>query len=199
MFSEAIIGQVAPGIVTAMMNYKQKRFERNIIEMLEEFKNRQSNFEHLLANVSERMLFSVRNDSFSILLDYASDEKQVEKIKYIVNGFETILSREITDQDIIISYYETLKSLTLADIKFINKIKWTHVHRGADDLNYNPSKIETENNALDRQILNKLNQLGIVKIFDDVYDYDGKDEMYDLLSIKFTKYGEHFSLFFRME
>jgi len=197
MVSDVMIGQIAPGFVSTLIAYKQKRLERNMDKLLEELLKHQKKIDDLIGKININIMEIITRDIFPLLYDYSAEEKQVEKIKYIVNGFESVVEIQLNDQDLILSYYDTLAELNLADIKFIKKIAQASIPQKVESLVI-PTKIVNVYQAFERQILNKLVQMGIVKIANSIYDVDGRNEMHDLKSIKYTSYGKHFIDFIKI-
>ena len=56
---------------------------------------------------------------FPLISDYVGDEKQQEKIDYIVNGFLNVSAGINHQEDTIIMYYDTLQELSLLDIRVL--------------------------------------------------------------------------------
>ncbi len=116
MAAESLIGQVAPGVTTAVMAYKQKRFEKNIERFCQKIKDRQEEIDDRLVNLEEKHIAKFKNKYFPLVIDYVPDEPQEEKIDYLVNGLASIASCENLQEDFVLTYYDTLKDLRLADI-----------------------------------------------------------------------------------
>lgn len=195
--TDTVIGQVAPGICSAVMSYKQKRFEKNILKVLSELQSRQTYLDSIITTLSQDFNQTLKDHIFPMIFDYSSEVKQEDKIKFIVNGFETVIeARMVTNQEKILVYYDTLSDLSMIDLKLLERIKIEQV--STDILYPKPVKIETEELAIERQSLNKLQRLGIVSLPNLAYDYDQNNEMYYLRDIEFTQFGIRFINFFKI-
>ena len=207
-----LLGQLAEGtiigvgatimspLVGTWLAYKQKRFETNMNTLIKELGREQEEINQRLKLVEDKVSEYIHEVAFPLIIDYSADEKEKEKIKFLVRGFKTIVNNKIIEQDVHISYYDTLKELTLTDIKLIQKINEYREHSKVDDtISSDPIKIENEFLAIKRNSLNKLERVGLVKPTNEIYDYDKRDEIRYLQYVEFTKYGEYFQKFFRME
>lgn len=114
--SETVVGQVLPGVTTAVLAYRQKRTERNMERFFNEIKLREDEFNNRLADLEEKKLFDFKDKYFGLITDYVIDEVQEDKIKYIVNGLVNLASYESIQEDFVLTYYDTLRNLRLADI-----------------------------------------------------------------------------------
>jgi|LGVF01.2.fsa_nt_gb hypothetical protein len=76
---EGVAGAIIPGFTSVVMNVKQKRYERNINRLLAEL---QTKFDRM----------SLRFDEVSeLIIDYISEERDEDKIEYIVNGITNLI------------------------------------------------------------------------------------------------------------
>lgn len=116
LVGDTLIGQIAPGVVSTMLAYKQKRAEKNMEMFMREIKEREQILEERLANLEEKGFCTFREKYMCWAADYALDEIQQEKIAYIVNGLVNIAGHEQIQEDLVLTYYDTLKELRIADI-----------------------------------------------------------------------------------
>lgn len=195
--ADTVFGHVAPGICSAVMSYKQKKFEKNILKVLSELQLRQIYLDSIISTLPQDKNQTLKDEIFPLTFDYSAEVKQEEKITFIVNGFETVIENQMmTNQEKILVYYDTLNDLSMIDLKLLERIKIEQV--STDILYPKPVKIETEELAIERQSLNKLQRLGIVSLPNLVYDYDQNNEMYYLRDIEFTQFGIRFFNFFKI-
>lgn len=106
-----------------MLAYKQKRQERNYEKFIEITNERCQELEDKLEKLSEASRSKFITEYFGIVSDYVLDEKQEEKIKYIVNGFINLASIENSKEDFVLTYYDTLKELRMVDIAVLRTYK----------------------------------------------------------------------------
>lgn len=109
------VSSLVPGLSGAYAGYKRAIFERNISRLAEELKNQFSNLQHHLEAKDEEQKGKI-DELFSYIMDYVVDEKQEEKIKYMVNGFVNITMHETVTDDFVLTYYDVLRELRMVDI-----------------------------------------------------------------------------------
>lgn len=119
MVLDGVIGSVAPGVVSAVLAYKQKRQERNYEQFMLLIKERCNELELKLQNLEEKSRKKFTSDYFGMISDYVLDEVQEEKIKYIVNGFINLASIENAKEDFVLHYYDILNELRVVDIAIL--------------------------------------------------------------------------------
>ena len=124
MVFEGVIGSIAPGVVSAVLAYKQKRQERNYEKFLILLKERCSELEARLEKLEEESRKTFTSDYFGIISDYVLDEVQEEKIDYIVNGFVNLALIQSAKEDFVLSYYDTLRELRMVDIAILRTYKY---------------------------------------------------------------------------
>ena len=109
------VGLISPRIGGVMVAYQQRRWERNwekyislIVEHQEE-----------LNGLEGKQLEKVKDTYFPLISDYVGNEKQSEKIEFIVNGFINLSSGINMQEDTTLMYYDTLSQLSLLDIRVL--------------------------------------------------------------------------------
>lgn len=160
IFLEGVVGSVLPGVTGAMLAYKQKRSEKMLEKFMIETQKRHEEFENKLLNASEDKVKEISGKYFGIVADYVIDEVQEEKIQYLVNGFINLASTEEINEDFVLTYYDTLKTLRMVDIGVLKL--YYEIYLGDDQKSYidvlNEFKIDCEQyNA----IRDKLERLGL--------------------------------------
>ncbi|MFJ5749656.1 hypothetical protein ACIP97_13910 [Peribacillus frigoritolerans] len=165
---DGIAGQVAPGIVAVRMAYKQKQMENRVHKALELIDNRMDTILDLLAHLNDYEYRFVEEKVFPIVFENIINEDEEEKIKYIINSFETIIENKIVDEELVLSYLDVIKSLRIIDIQ--------HLYRQTSDYRKklsmekrtleppDLSEIGQQRVALTKYIHNKLQQLGLIDI-----------------------------------
>lgn len=116
MFLEGVVGAIVPGMAGAMVAYKQKRAEQMLEKFMIETKKRQGDLEEKLLKLDVDKVNEITGKYFGIVTGYVKDEVQEEKIKYLVNGFINLSSFENINEDFVLTYYDTLKTLRMVDI-----------------------------------------------------------------------------------
>lgn len=196
IFLDGLVGQIAPGIVSCRMSHKQKQHEERTAAILREIMAKQDGLNNKLNKLSDKELYIVEEEVFPLIFEYAIEEPEKEKIKYIVNGFETIIENKITDQELILSYYDVLKSLRLNEIRRL--IEQTPEYRQRIFTRENELKLNIDlrgngenKRAFIRYIDNKLEQLGLIQTV--VFG----DEEFNPESGPITPFGINFMNFIR--
>lgn len=113
---QAIVGTAAPGVMNAVLAYKQKRQEKMYSIFLQELARRMDTINERLGQLSAHSLLDFREKYFGMISDYALEEVQEEKIVYIANGLTNLAGVDDPKEDLVLSYYDTLLELRLLDI-----------------------------------------------------------------------------------
>lgn len=118
VFIEGVAGSVIPGVGNMILAYKQNRMERRVEETLKLLVERQDEFNTAIANLEDEINRNeIKGKYFEMLLDYSIDEPQEEKIKYLVNGYINVARIQHPQEDVVRSFYDTLKQMNLLDIR----------------------------------------------------------------------------------
>lgn len=125
--AQIVLGSAIPGAASIFMNIKQKRFEKNIRKLLAEFQNDIDDLQVKFNNMSEARKNIFKNDLSEIIIDYVSDERDEEKISYIINGIKNIMD-ENKNIDNTSLFFDVLKSLRNSDILLLKRYVF-----GSDD------------------------------------------------------------------
>lgn len=201
MISDTVVGQVAPGLYSVMLNYRQKRFENNVLRLLKELNGRIDFLERVLKGINSEVIGKIRNDIFPLVVDYAAEEQEIEKIEYITNGFESIVEKSIVNQDIILINYDVLKQLRMVDLMILKRIRGAFIKTTIgvenDELKeYREFESLLEENIEYKQYaINKLEMLGLILKEDYVY----KSEEYTLDGLALSNFGKQFIDFCKLK
>ena len=110
--AEVIGGLLAgalPRINGIRLNYKEKRFERNVRGAMIEFNNRIELMDERMAQLDSRVEEKFRELYVEWLLDSLENEKQDTKVPYFVNGYIAMMNN-MTNDDLMIMFFSTLVS-----------------------------------------------------------------------------------------
>ena len=114
----SLLGALAPRINGVILNYKNKRFERAIKEMISVLTKRvevlENNYNSL--SLEKQMLFC--KEYGEMLLDSIIDERKKEKIEWSINGFVKLMN-DNTSEDELQLFFDTLSSLTVLDVDLL--------------------------------------------------------------------------------
>ncbi|XCA82164.1 hypothetical protein ABKJ26_07975 [Exiguobacterium mexicanum] len=153
-----------------------------------------------------------KQEVFPIILKQMIQEPQEDKIKLVIDGFEYLIEKNITDLDMIYLYYDVLHSLRDADIIFMTN----------NFINFHDNKTESSKSLrmekdiqrnINFYITNKLVSLGLVilKIDKNPITYEelkkGNNRnvgyesamRFDIEKYELTPFGESFIDFFISE
>lgn len=193
--SDTLLGQIAPGVSSVIMAYRQKRFEKNIMKLLEQLELRYEILNAKIAELDKPASEKLKTDIFPLLFDYAANEEQLAKIELIVNGFEAIVDKRIFKQELILAYYDVLRGLRLADIQGLMDIYNFRLVDQNGEVEFTV-KVDDGQKAFSRFVLNKLHQAGLI-IIDVVWDDLKEENLYRAEQLKLTKFGLEFIHFIK--
>ena len=128
---EGVVGTVAPGAVSTVLAYRQKRQEKMYLLFLEELRQRMQIVEERLQKLSSHSLLVFREKYFGMISDYALEEVQEEKIAYMVNGLANLAAIEEPKEDFVLQYYDTLLELRLLDLAVLKNF-YARSHRAGE-------------------------------------------------------------------
>jgi predicted transcriptional regulator len=111
----SLFGAIAPRVNGIVLSYKQNRFERNTKAMIEALIARIELLERNYSQLNPEMQENYRTQYIEMLLDNVIDERQVEKVKWNVNGFINLMTDE-SNENIMQMFFDTLSELTVLDI-----------------------------------------------------------------------------------
>lgn len=103
---------------------------------------------------------------FPIVIERLYEENEEDKVKLIINGFEHIVDNSLNDEHLILTYYDILKELRLAEIKrlmehTIEFDKWSQpAYKGPVSLVFSDQTLDEM--ALRQYIDNKLEKNGLI-------------------------------------
>lgn len=186
---DALIAHIAPGVVTTYLSYKQKRTEKNIMHILDELKNRLDIIEEHLKSMEKDEFNLVKNTVFPMIFDFVIDEAQEDKIKYIANGIENIIVYKITDEDLILTYFDVLSELRMIDLK---ELLYINNHLMDGNQAYSSSNEFTESDAVEKHVYIKLQKYNLIVIQPIIAELEGKEMTMDRHRAKISAFGKNF-------
>lgn len=90
-----------------------------MLKAVEELKNNMIEIENGMEQMSQDQKDFVKYFAIPVVFENIQNEIQYDKITFIVNGLKTIISDKITDDDLILSYYDILNKLRMIDIRIL--------------------------------------------------------------------------------
>lgn len=177
-FLDGAAGLVVPGAGNMILSYKQQRMERRIITTLQALIDRQEEFNSILTEIQDRIDYqNMTGKYFEMLMDYSMDEPQEEKIKYLVNGYLNVARIPNPQEDVIRSFYDTLKQMNLLDIRVLR----LYSYDGQDNA-YNIMKDYQIDHYQYNMVREKLVRLGLLYSKNDLQRDKNQDAILDYLS-----------------
>lgn len=113
------VSAISPRIGGIMVAYKQKRWERNWEQYISLIVEHQEELNRRLNKLEEEQREKMKNIYFPLVSDYVGEEKQFEKIEFIVNGFINLSAGINMQEDTTLMYYDTLSQLSLIDLRVL--------------------------------------------------------------------------------
>ena len=196
--NDAIVGQIAPGAATAFLSYKQKRTEKMLIKALEELQVQISEINSKLAEMSIEQGILIKEHIFPIVLDNIENESEEEKIKYIINGFISSINNNITDLDLVLSYYDIFNKLRMIDIRILIELYEENKKTVRGYMEEMDRTIKTEYEAAEAYIVKKLESMSLISVKKTWGDLDGRLEKPRKSALNISKLGIYFVEYFKM-
>lgn len=171
-----VVGAIAPGVNGAMLGYRQRRFERNVMQAITIMARRIETIDALVENLSDEILEKFRGIYVEWMLDNLDMEKQKEKVPYHVNGFINLMSDDVND-NLMRMFFETMNELTELDIEVLKMYDW----KSDDNIYTLAEKYNLEYEQID-VIKEKLARLGLLKCKNDEQRDEKLDGIVDYLT-----------------
>lgn len=115
-----LLGAVAPAFLGIKLSFQQKRFERNMIKMINAIKQKQDIIEERLnlldPEVREKFITGPYRD---VLLDNIISENQEQKVQDNINGYINLMGVENPNDDIVFTFFNTLAQMNELDIRVL--------------------------------------------------------------------------------
>ncbi|MEH6957773.1 hypothetical protein [Neobacillus drentensis] len=159
------VSQVAPYVGKVITSYKIYRLEKR-------FKNNEtriSKIERKIESSSPVITDFIKGKVFPFVLEDLLNEAQDDKIEFILNGFETVIDKKITEEDKIIAYFDVVRELRVDELKTLFNYDHTYFtllqeKRKSESIDYR-KEIESWklNEGYYKYIKSKLSTLGLIK------------------------------------
>ncbi|WP_455526798.1 hypothetical protein [Huintestinicola sp.] len=115
-----LLGAIAPSVFGIKLSYQQKRFERNILKLVNTAIEKQTIIEQRLnqleSSVRESFIDGVYRD---VLLDNIISENQESMVQYNINGYINMMGLENPNDDVVITFFNTLSQMNQLDIRVL--------------------------------------------------------------------------------
>ena len=193
---EGVVGQLAPGIISVRNAYKQRQLEESLIITISEINHKVDILSERIEDLSNEELAFVEKEVFPVFFDHVLEEPEKGKIKYFISGFETIIEHKFREKDLILSYFDVLRSLRINEIgRLISQTPEYRMKVYSEDAGYtlNSEIIDQlqDKSAFIKYMDNKLEQLGLIQTI----VFTERDITPEYSPI--TKFGNNFISFIR--
>lgn len=164
LLADGIVGAVAPGVLGAVMNYRLKRMERNIIVLIDEMASNleivNDRLNALDYDTRSKFTSGKYRDAF---LDSVINENESETVARNVNAFVNLMGRESISDSFALTLFDDLARLNRLDIRVLK----LHYHNPitnyeVDDDYFRLTTEEDIDDSQYRAIREKLCRLGLL-------------------------------------
>ena len=115
-----LLGAVAPAFLGVKLSYQQRRFERNMVKMLNVVVQKQDIIEQrlnqLAPDVRQKFIDGPYRD---VLFDNIIAENQEQKVQDNINGYINVMGLENPNDDVIFTFFHTLSQMNELDIRIL--------------------------------------------------------------------------------
>lgn len=122
-----VLGAVAPAFLGVKLSFQQKRFERNMIKMVNTIKQKQEIIEQRLdllePEVRQKFIDGPYRD---VLLDNIISENQEQKVQDNINGYVNLMGVENLNDDVVFTFFHTLSQMNELDIRILRLYRPTY-------------------------------------------------------------------------
>jgi hypothetical protein len=198
LISNALAGQIIPGAATFILDLKQKRTERMLLTAIDELKKQIVDINNSLKEMKDTQIEFIEETIFPIALDFIEKESQEEKIKYIVNGAINSIKNNITDTDLILSYYDILNELRMIDIRILINLYGESKKMNRLYMEDADRTIKTEYEAAETYIIKKLESLSLISVKKTHEELAGRVVKPKKSATDISRLGIYFVEFFSM-
>lgn len=119
--ADGVVGAVAPGVFGAVMGYKVRRFERNIIELISELSANMDEVNNRLNQLEESQRKKFSDGMYcDVFLDSIVNENEPEKVACCVHAFINAMGEESISDSFMVALFDDLSRLSRLDIRVLN-------------------------------------------------------------------------------
>ena len=115
-----LLGAIAPAFLGVKLSYQQRRFERNMVKMLNAVVQKQDIIEQrlnqLAPDVRQKFIDGPYRD---VLFDNIITENQEQKVQDNINGYINVMGLENPNDDVIFTFFHTLSQMNELDIRIL--------------------------------------------------------------------------------
>lgn len=115
-----LLGAVAPAVFGVKLSFQQRRFERNIVEMLNAIVQKQDIIEQRLNQLAPEVRQKFVDGPYrDVLFDHIIAENQEQKVRDNINGYINLMDLENPNDDVVFTFFHTLSQMNELDIRIL--------------------------------------------------------------------------------
>ena len=180
-----LLGAVAPAFLGVKLSYQQRRFERNMVKMLNAVMQRQDIIEQRLNQLAPEVRQKFIDGPYrDVLFDNIIAENQEQKVQDNINGYINVMGLENPNDDVIFTFFNTLSQMNELDIRILRL--YLPIYETGEEGHETFLDVMREENIDESQynfIREKLCRLGML----DSKNEANRDENLDILGITLTE------------
>ncbi len=177
---EGVAGALIPGVTSFISAARTRRIEKNMKRFMLRVSQDIDEINSKYSEINALRIDEFRNETSEIILDYISDEREEEKIDFVVKGFRKLLDSE-NDINNTSLYFDVLKELRYVDILVLKEYDYQDPSYFDNQMNFNDF-LEKLNLDYDRHLFikSKLIRSGLLR---SSYDKERKDVLEALIDL----------------
>lgn len=180
-----LLGAIAPAFLGVKLSYQQRRFERNMVKMLNAVVQKQDIIEQrlnqLAPDVRQKFIDGPYRD---VLFDNIIAENQEQKVQDNINGYINVMGLENPNDDVIFTFFHTLSQMNELDIRILRLYLPTYeTGEGGHETFLDVMREENIDESQYNFIREKLCRLGML----DSKNEANRDENLDILGTTLTE------------
>ena len=183
--TSGLLGAVAPVFLGVKLSFQQRRFERNMVKMLNAVSQKQDIIEQRLNQLDPEIRQKFMDGPYrDVLFDNIIAENQEQKVQDNINGYINLMGLENPNDDVIFTFFHTLSQMNELDIRVLRLYRPAYETGKEDHENF--MDVMREENIDDSQydfIREKLCRLGML----DSKNEANRDENLDVLGKTLTE------------
>ncbi len=122
-----LLGAIAPSFLGVKLSFQQRRFERNMVKMLNAVVQKQGIIEHRLNQLEPEVRQKFIDGPYrDVLFDNIIAENQEQKVQDNINGYINLMGIENPNDDVVFTFFHTLSQMNELDIRVLRLYRPTY-------------------------------------------------------------------------
>lgn len=118
--TSGLLGAVAPVFLGVKLSFQQRRFERNMVKMLNAVSQKQDIIEQRLNQLDPEIRQKFMDGPYrDVLFDNIIAENQEQKVQDNINGYINLMGLENPNDDVVFTFFHTLSQMNELDIRIL--------------------------------------------------------------------------------